>query len=142
MSETSFSSFKTTEDKTNRILREIEEIYGWPRERRNQSYAALRAVLHALRDRLPVNEAAQLSAQLPMLVRGIYYTGWNPSEVPIRMNRDAFIRRVQASLPYEIQGGTEQLVKTVLQALRHYITDGEWEDVKSVMPKELASALP
>jgi uncharacterized protein (DUF2267 family) len=142
MSETGFSSFKTTEDKTNRILREIEEAYGWPPERRNQSYAALRAVLHALRDRLPVNEAAQLGAQLPMLVRGIYYTGWDPAEVPKKMNRDEFMQRVRESFRYEIDGDTEQLVSTVLQALRHYITDGEWDDVKSVMPKELASALP
>lgn len=142
MSETGFSSFKTTEDKTNRILREIEEAYGWPPERRNQSYAALRAVLHALRDRLPVNEAAQLGAQLPMLVRGIYYTGWDPAEVPMKMDRDEFMQRVRESFRYEIDGDTEQLVSTVLQALRHYITDGEWDDVKSVMPKELASALP
>lgn len=142
MSETGFSSFKTTEDKTNRILREIEEAYGWPAERRNQSYAALRAVLHALRDRLPVNEAAQLGAQLPMLVRGIYYTGWDPAEVPMKMNRDEFMQRVREGFRYEIDGDTEQLVSTVLQALRHYITDGEWDDVKSVMPKELASAMP
>jgi uncharacterized protein (DUF2267 family) len=142
MSETSFSSFKTTEDKTNRILSEIEQAYGWPKERRNQSYAALRAVLHALRDRLPVNEAAQLGAQLPMLVRGIYYTGWNPAEVPVKMNRDEFMHRVRENFPYEIDGDTEQLVNVVVQALRHYITDGEWDDVKSVIPKGLANALP
>ncbi|WP_197496500.1 DUF2267 domain-containing protein [Mycobacterium sp. 1274761.0] len=80
MSETSFTSFKTTEDKTNRILHEIEQIFDWSKDQRTHSYAALRAVLHALRDRLPVNEAAQLGAQLPMLVRGIYYTGWNPAQ--------------------------------------------------------------
>jgi uncharacterized protein (DUF2267 family) len=142
MSETSFTAFKTTEDKTNRILSEIEQSYGWPKERRNQSYAALRAVLHALRDRLPVNEAAQLGAQLPMLVRGIYYTGWNPAEVPVKMNRDEFMHRVQESFLYEIDGDTEQLVNVVVQALRHYITDGEWDDVKSVIPKGLANALP
>jgi uncharacterized protein (DUF2267 family) len=142
MSDTSFSSFKTTEDKTNRILREIEQTYGWPKERRNQSYAALRAVLHVLRDRLPVNEAAQLGSQLPMLVRGIYYTGWDPSKVPMKMNRDEFMQRVRETLPYEINGDADQLVNVVLQALSHYITDGEWDDVKSVMPKELANALP
>jgi uncharacterized protein (DUF2267 family) len=54
------------------------EAYGWPKERRNQSYAALGAVLHALRDRLTVEETAQLGAQLPMLVRGIFYAEWDP----------------------------------------------------------------
>jgi uncharacterized protein (DUF2267 family) len=52
MGDTGFTFFTTTEDNTNRLLREIDEAYGWPKERRNQSYATLRAVLHALRDRL------------------------------------------------------------------------------------------
>jgi uncharacterized protein (DUF2267 family) len=76
---TGFASFSTTVDKTNRILREIEEAYGWPKERRNQSYDALRGVLHALRDRLTVEEAAQLAAELQMLVRGIYQPVGHPT---------------------------------------------------------------
>jgi uncharacterized protein (DUF2267 family) len=95
-----------------------------------------------LRDRLTVDEAAQLGAQLPMLVRGIYYTGWDPSKVPMKMHRDEFLDRIRTEFPYEIEGDIEELELTVLQALRHYITDGEWEDIKSVVPKDLASALP
>jgi uncharacterized protein (DUF2267 family) len=137
-----FTSFQTTEDKTNRLLHEIEEAYGWPKERRNQSYAALRAVLHALRDRLSVEEAAQLGAQLPMLVRGIYYAEWDPSKVPMKLNREEFLRRIRDEFPYEIEGDVEQLERKVLRALRRYITDGEWNDIKAVMPKELATVLP
>jgi uncharacterized protein (DUF2267 family) len=142
MGDTGFSSFKTTEDKTNRVLRDIEEAYGWPKERRNQSYAALRAVLHAVRDRLTVEETAQLGAQLPMLVRGIYYAEWDPSKVPMKQNREEFMQRIREQFPYQIEGGIEKLERTVLQALRRYITDGEWDDIKSVMPKDLAAALP
>jgi uncharacterized protein (DUF2267 family) len=142
MGDKGFTSFKTTEDKTNRLLHQIEEAYGWPKERRNQSYAALRAVLHALRDRLPVEEAAQLGAQLPMLVRGIYYAEWDPSKVPMKLNREQFLQRIRAEFPYEIEGDVERLERTVLQALRSYITDGEWDDIKALMPKQLASALP
>jgi uncharacterized protein (DUF2267 family) len=142
MGGTGFSSFKTTEDKTNRVLREIEEAYGWPKERRNQSYAALRAVLHAVRDRLTVEETAQLGAQLPMLVRGIFYAEWDPSKVPMKQNREDFMQRIREQFPYQIEGSIEQLERTVLQALRRYITDGEWDDIKSAMPKDLAAALP
>jgi uncharacterized protein (DUF2267 family) len=130
-------------DKTNRILRQIEEAYGWPKERRNQSYAALRAVLHALRDRLTVDEAAHFGAQLPMLVRGLYYDGWDPSRAPKKMHRDDFLDQVRREMPpYEVEGGMERLVHMVAQALRLYITDGEWEDIKSQMPKDLAAMLP
>ena len=56
MGDTGFSSFNTTVQKTNKILKEIEQAYGLSKERRNVSYAALRSVLHALRDRLTVGD--------------------------------------------------------------------------------------
>jgi uncharacterized protein (DUF2267 family) len=142
MSQTGFAPFTTTVDKTNHILHQIEDAYGWSQSRRNQSYGALRASLHALRDRLAVDEAAQLAAQLPMLVRGIYYEGWDPSRVPIRMNREQFVQRVRQEFRYEVDGGMERLVRTVINALRPQISDGEWHDVRAVMPKDLVTVLP
>jgi uncharacterized protein (DUF2267 family) len=141
MPNTGLPAFDTTVDKTNRILHQIEEAYGWTKERRNESYAALRAVLHTLRDRLTVDEAAQLSAQLPMLVRGIYFEGWDPSRVPVKMDRDEFFARIQQTIPYPVDGDVQQLTQRVLQALRDHITDGEWEDVLASVPKGLAAAL-
>lgn len=136
-----YSAFETSLDKTNRILKDIEEAYGWPKDRRNQSYAALRTVLHLLRDRLPVQEAAQFGAQLPILVRGIYYDGWNPAIVPIKLRRDDFLYEVRQGFPYDIEDSTEGLVRNVLDALRRHVPEGEWEDVRSNMPKELAPVL-
>jgi uncharacterized protein (DUF2267 family) len=142
MAGTGYPSFDTTVDKTNRLLKEIEQEYGWPKERRNQSYAALRGVLHALRDRLTVEESAQLAAQLPMLVRGLYYEGWDPTAVPMKLSRDEFLERVRHDFPYDVRGGTQPLVSTVLRALKLYGTEGEWENVKASMPKELAAVMP
>jgi uncharacterized protein (DUF2267 family) len=141
MVDTGFSSFSTTVDKTNWMLKQIEQTYGWPKERRNQSYAALRAVLHALRDRLTVEEGAQFAAQLPMLVRGLYYDGWDPSRVPVKMGKEEFLQRIRQRFPYEVKGGTELLVQTVLHALRHHVTEGEWADIKATMPRDLAAVL-
>jgi len=35
----------------------------------------------------------------------------------------------------------EQLVHTVAHSLRHHVTEGEWEDIKASVPKELAPVL-
>jgi uncharacterized protein (DUF2267 family) len=103
--------------------------------------SCLRAVLHALRDRLPVDESAQLAAQLPMLIRGIYYEGWNPSRVPVKLGREEFLERVRLEFRYDDYIDVLLLTQTVLGALRDHITDGEWQDIRSALPIELAAIL-
>lgn len=142
MSQTGFSAFDTTVEKTNHILHEIEQAYGWSKDLRNQSYLALRTILHALRDRLTVDVAVQLAAQLPMLVRGIYYDGWDPSAVPMKMDRETFLARIRQEFTFSIDGNITRLVDTVLGALRRHVTQGEWEDMKGTLPKDLAMAIP
>lgn len=142
MSRTPHSTLETTLDKTNIVLKEIEDAYGWPKERRQQSYSALRAVLHQFRDRLTVEESAQFAAQLPMLIRGIYFEGWDPTLVPQKMDRDEFLQRIRVEFPFDIDGGIELLVQRVLTAVKRYVTDGEWNDIKSSMPKDLSPVLP
>jgi uncharacterized protein (DUF2267 family) len=70
MSQTALPQFDSTVQTTHVWLNDILERLGW--EEPYRAYHALRAVLHALRDQLPVNQLAALAAQLPMLVRGFY----------------------------------------------------------------------
>jgi uncharacterized protein (DUF2267 family) len=142
MGTTGLPAFDATIEKTNHVLHSVEQAYGWPHDRRPQSYDAVRAVLHTLRDRLTVQEASDLGAQLPMLLRGMYYEGWKPSKVPVKMHRQDFLERVRAGYPHEVDGSTERLVQTVLDSLRPHITEGEWDDVKSTLPKDLVEILP
>ncbi|PWR13375.1 DUF2267 domain-containing protein [Micromonospora acroterricola] len=142
MADQLISAFESSLDKTNLILKDIESAYGWPKDRRNQSYAALRTVLHLLRDRMPVNESVEFAQQLPILVRGIYFDGWNPSDVPIKLNRDDFLYEVRQGFPYDVEGGPERVTQVVLDTLRRHVTQGEWQDVKDTMPKDLAQMLP
>jgi len=142
MVETGFSSFDTMVDKANRLLKDVEEAFEWPKERRKQSYAALRAVLHPLRDRLPVETAVQFGAQLPTIVRGVYYDGWKPAETPVRMSNEEFFARVRNEFPYAVEGGSEKLVRTVLKALERHVSAGEWQHLKSRLPNSFAALLP
>jgi uncharacterized protein (DUF2267 family) len=142
MGATGFSTFDKTIDKTNHVLAEIEQAHGWSKDQRNKSYDALRAVLHTLRDRLTVDECAHLAAQLPLLVRGVYYEGWDPSRVPINMNREEFLQNVRRGFPDGVAEDMERLVTSVLQALRQYVTEGEWEDIKSSISRDLRPLIP
>ena len=52
-----------------------------------------RAWLHNLRDRLSVEVAAHFAAQLPELLRGVFFDGWNPGRVPQKYDRAEYLTR-------------------------------------------------
>src|SRR5690606_11509321 len=128
MSSTGLEVFDKTIQTTNIWLKEIGEDLGPDRQR---CYSALRAVLFALRDRLTVEEAADLSAQLPMLIRGIFYEGFRPSTMPQRIRtRDEFLAKINEHLQYVRPIGAEEAARAVFRVLEKNIQGGEMNDVK------------
>jgi uncharacterized protein (DUF2267 family) len=109
---------------------------------RELAYAALRAVLHTLRDRLPTAEAADLAAQLPMLLRGLYFEGWTPAHQskPLR-DRDAFLGRVAAEMKRS-EITPEEAVRAVFQLLAARVAPGEIADVVGSMPESFETLWP
>jgi uncharacterized protein (DUF2267 family) len=136
MSVTGLDTFDTTVHKTNVWLKDLMQELG--SDDRHQAYSALRSTLHALRDRLTVEEVAQLGAQLPMLVRGFYYEGWDPTCKPVReRHKDEFLARIRGELRNNDPTDTEQLARAVFSVLGRHVTEGEVEDVKRVLPEEI-----
>jgi len=141
MSMTGLDVFDTTVHKTNRWLKELMEVLGW--QDRHRAYLALRASLHALRDRLKVEEVAHLGAQLPMLIRGFYYEGWNPTGKPLRVrHREEFLARIEQELGGDEPLNPEVIANAVFAVLELRISDGEIENVKHILPAELRSLWP
>ncbi len=141
MRPTHFETFGRTVQKTNEWLGELRKDLGW--EDQHQAYSGLRAVLHALRDRLTVEEAVELGAQLPMLVRGFYYEGWRPAGKPLKQrHRDQFLAYVARQMTRRQEDDIEPLVRAVFRLLDHRITAGEIEDIKSILPREVRSLWP
>ncbi|MGN6795664.1 MAG: DUF2267 domain-containing protein [Streptosporangiaceae bacterium] len=91
MSRTGVDSLDRSIDKTNAWLADVAANFGT--EDRRLAYRVTRSWLHTLRDRLPVPIAAHIAAQLPELLRGVFYEGWNPSKVPIKYGKDEYIAR-------------------------------------------------
>ncbi len=136
-----FEPFEKALHKAHVWLNDIVEEMG-EGATRQQAYAAMRAMLHALRDRLNVDEAAQLAAQLPVLVRGIYFEGWDPSKTPLKIrHRDEFIELVREYLGKTDNVDPEVAAKAVFAVLRKHVTEGEIKDVLDELPHEIRDLL-
>ncbi len=117
-----------------------------PFENTEQAYSMLRAVLHAVRDRLTVEEAAHFAAQLPMLVRGFYFEGWRPTLAPNDFDTQAeFLARVNSSLGGTLTGSGHDLraeTTTTLAFLRDRLDDGQMRHVLKQLPEQIRDLVP
>jgi uncharacterized protein (DUF2267 family) len=108
----------------------------------HRAYRVLRAFLHALRDHLSVDEAAQLAAQLPIFVRGVFYEGWDPSGTPDRAREiDSFLAKIagEAGLAGETEASFAATAAS--RVLRHHVSAGEGDSVLHALPQHLRELL-
>jgi uncharacterized protein (DUF2267 family) len=141
MSTTGLAAFDSTVQTTNAWLSDIILHTGF--RDRHAAYHALRSVLHVLRDRLSVDEAVALGAQLPMLVRGFYYEGWHPAGKPNReRTKEEFVAHVGESYSQTPDIDVEKVARAVLQVLAKHVTTGEVDSIKRILPPELRTLFP
>lgn len=142
MSMTGFDVFDRTVQKTNVILKELGDSLHM--EETHDVYLSLRAVLHALRDRLHPGEAAQLAAQLPMLLKGVYFDGWRPSAPPAKIrDRQEFLDGIRATLESRMPtADADRITRAVFALLTEHVSEGEIEQVVGSLPAELRDLWP
>ena len=135
MSATGLEVLEHTVQLTHEWINDLDMQLGWNDEKR--SYRLLKAVLHALGDWLPVNEAADLAAQLPELLRGAYYEQWRPN----RSKRD-FIARVDESFRRDPLPEPTQAFMAVFELQSRRISAGEIDDVRHALPADIRTIWP
>ena len=142
MSTYQIRSFERAMQTTNEWLDELDAAFGWDDKQR--TYRCFRAVIHALRDRLPLEESTQLAAQLPMVLTGVYYDGWNPSKTPMSSirTRDQFLEHVVDAYGAPDISAPDEMATLVFGLLEDRITAGEIEDVKSSLPEQIRTLWP
>ena len=123
-----------TVEKTNIWLADVSRRVGVDDD--HVAYLVLRAGLHALRDRLDVETAAHLAAQLPMLIRGLYYEGWNPTNKPDRMSYDEFILRIEDEALLKGTSEAEDAARAVVAVMWNHLGDGIMSKIVSILPGE------
>lgn len=148
MHQTEVETFTNTLAKTHIWLKEIMDDMGWREQ--HAAYLALKGVLHSIRDRLPINEVVQLGAQLPMLVRGLYYEGWRTSGKPVSQRHEEefladclkyFGKAAQASLAsFDPGADAEALVRAVFAVLSRHTTAAA--TIRQLLPTQIRALWP
>ncbi len=118
---------------------DLAQRLGW--RDRGKAYAALMGGLHALRDALPRDEVAFLGAQLPVLLRGLYYEGWHAGARPAP-SVAAICERIHEAVGRDPGIDAEQAARAVFALLAARLPASEIEDVIARMPKATHALWP
>lgn len=118
----------------NTWLADVARAFGT--DDRRFAYRVLRAWLHTLRDRLPVEATAHFSAQLPELLRGVYYDGWEPSRVPVKYRPEEYRQRFADEARISVDD-VPAVARTVAAALDNHLSPGHLDTVLGQLPHGL-----
>ncbi|MGZ6015510.1 MAG: DUF2267 domain-containing protein [Phenylobacterium sp.] len=133
---TGLAVFDTTVQESNEWLKAIEarlQPCG-----RSQAYGAFRAVTHVLRDRLPMEGVLGLSAQLPILLRGVFLEGWRPGDGPTDIRDPSELAQaVTSALPRDFPREGLGTARAVLQVLAERLDAGEVQKLIAYLPAAL-----
>ena len=132
--------FRVAISETEAWIDDVMRRLGW--HDRERVYLVLLATLHALRDSLPRDETIYIGAQLPALLRGLYYEGWHPDAHLAAKSRSAFLQRIHDSVHRDPGIDVEEAARVVFAALAARLPAAELEDAKAATPEPLHNLWP
>ena len=136
MSATGVTALDHTVAETNAWLNSLDQELHL--QDRHRAYGALRAVLHALRDRVPPEVAIKLGAQLPILIRGVYYEGWHAAGTPTKERHvDQFVEHIAEQLSPQFPLDPLTVARAVFEILWEKLDPGEFTKLMNHLPTEL-----
>jgi uncharacterized protein (DUF2267 family) len=101
-------------------------------------YRALRALgagLKALRDRLTAPDAARFGARLPLLIRGLYFEGWDPTLEPREIHdRSQLLALVREKYAPRSDVPTDVIAAAFLAVLERRLGAEEMAQLVSTLP--------
>ena len=102
------------------------------------TWHVLGAVLRSLRDRVPLQVAVHLGAELPLLVRGLYYDRWHASDQPERYRTlHEFLGHVTEQLGAIRPVDPRHATRAVFDMLSRHVPEGQIRKVRQALPEEV-----
>ena len=138
----STQGLEVIETSTQKTHEWIASIAGAAHLEKRDAYKALRAVLQTTRDRLPMNDAVHFAAQLPMFLRGLFYEGWQPSNVPLKMSREEFLQAVNEKIVTDHPVDPLRITQSVFAVIMSHVGLSEMEKIKHCFPKVMQTLWP
>lgn len=126
---------------THEWINELTERLGWSHQK--DALKLMRVVMHKVRDHLHPDELAQLSAQLPLLIRGMMFEGWLPKHTPVRQ-RDVhvFIAEIEEQVGDMLEYRGVEDIQTVFKLFNSRISRGETDDIRANLPTDIRDLWP
>lgn len=113
------------------------------RQDHKQVLTLLRSVLTGIRDHLPHEESAGFAAQLPLLLRGMYYEGWRPAKTPeADRSQETFVGKIEKHFTMDLDFNGAEDIATVMRFLNGKVSPGEISDVRSALPPQIRNLWP
>ena len=126
---------------THEWINEVRDRLGWSSSR--GAMRLLRVTLVQLRDHLGHDETAQLSAQMPLLIRGMFFEGWQPAHTPVRDRKaEHFVTAIEKQVEAVLDWRGPRDIEAVFRTLDNRISEGEIRDVKAGLPQAIRDMWP
>jgi uncharacterized protein (DUF2267 family) len=126
---------------THEWINELAERLGWSSKR--STLRLMRVTLHHIRDHLRIDELAQMSAQLPVMIRGFLFEGWMPKQTPIKeRNAGDFVTFITSQMGDTAEYRGHDDIKCVFDLLNARLSRGEVEDIRANLPEALRDLWP
>ncbi|MDO9137981.1 MAG: DUF2267 domain-containing protein [Lutibacter sp.] len=128
----------------NAFLKEFAKKINMPNDT-DKAGRILSSILHGLREVITFEESLQLIAQFPMFLKAVYVNKWTTRKKQKVKTMTDFIdlirelNGVTALNDFESEEVAENYINSTFMLLRKYVSLGELEDIRTVLPKELKS---
>jgi uncharacterized protein (DUF2267 family) len=138
-------NFEEYASEGNRIINKIARDL---KTGRNRAARISRGVLHAIRDRLPPDDAIQFAQGLPMALKGIFIDRYDVSKTPVVIrSREGFIEFVRskagplAAVDFPTSQSVINALQSVFFVLERNMSYGQVQQIKKLMNIELVNLI-